>query len=304
MPDFLRASLDAAGFATIDRVPLPMWTLDGARKDMDAAGIDSALVTSAAPCAYPNDQMKSRALVRQFNEFLADLSARYPKKFGGLTLLPSLTDVDGACDEIEYGLDTLKLDGVSLFTSYDKSYVGDTKFSQVFQVLEQYKCTVHIHPSSPPDGGRCALPPPPIDYPLETTRAAVNLAVTGTLIKCPNVKFILSHAGGALPYVAHRLKGFLDPNASPAPENVPADGPEKLKSLRSFYFDLALTPEPGVLDLAAAFLGSDRLLLGSDMPYAGGEKVHQILESQIERFPEIMQNGETLFPRFSAGSKL
>lgn len=44
-----------------------------------------------------------------------------------------------------------------------------------------------------------------VDYPQQTTRCAVDLVFRGTITAHPNVKIILSHAGGTLPYLAQRV---------------------------------------------------------------------------------------------------
>lgn len=51
------------------------------------------------------------------------------------------------------------------------------------------------------------MPQPVVDYPQQTTRAAVDLVFTGTIGRNPNVKILLSHAGGTLPYLAPRVAG-------------------------------------------------------------------------------------------------
>lgn len=47
-----------------------------------------------------------------------------------------------------------------------------------------------------------------VDFPQQTTRTAVDLVFTGTLRAHPNVKPILSHSGGTLPYLSDRICGL------------------------------------------------------------------------------------------------
>ena len=102
-----------------------------------------------------------------------------------------------------------------------------------------------VHPSplpnlEPIDG----IPPFVADFLLDTTRAAVKLARSGTLERCPDVKFALAHAGGFVPYAAYRL-------ASAA--TVDGDYFRGLSLFLRYYFDIALSGSPSALPSLLAF---------------------------------------------------
>ena len=116
-------------------------------------------------------------------------------------------DTEGSLKEIEYGLDTLKADGVGLLTNYDGKELGDPLFAPVLQELNRRHAIVFIHPTSPPCWEHIALgfPRPMIEFPFDSTRAVTNLAMSGTLERCPNLRIIVPHAGGTLPFLARRI---------------------------------------------------------------------------------------------------
>ena len=117
-----------------------------------------------------------------------------------------------------------------------------------------------VHPSQPP--GLEPLPGMPTyvaDFLLDTTRAAVRLAASGTLDRCPDLRVILSHAGGFVPYAAYRLA------LAASPKGNPIDG---LAQLQKFYFDIALSGSPTALPSLLAFAKPGHVLFGSDFPYA------------------------------------
>ena len=116
-------------------------------------------------------------------------------------------DIDAAIAEARYCLETLRFEGISLFASYGAKFLGDSAFDPLLDYLNARNAVAHIHPSLHPSSKSLDLPWPGfmIEYPFDTTRAAVNLLFSGALERFANIKFILSHAGGTLPFLAWRL---------------------------------------------------------------------------------------------------
>ena len=148
-------------------------------------------------------------LARQCNGSFATLITHYPKKFGGFASL-QLPDVDAAIKELDYAFDVLKLDGVVLMSNYDGYYLGDPRFDSLLSELNRRKAVVYIHPTTPPncDIMHAGFPPFLIDVCFDTTRTAYSLVLSGATEKYPDIRFILSHGGGATPYMASRVENF------------------------------------------------------------------------------------------------
>jgi 6-methylsalicylate decarboxylase len=90
-----------------------------------------------------------------------------------------------------------------------------------------------------------------VDYPFDTTRNAAHMVFNGVLDNYPNVKIILSHAGGFLPYAASRfclLQAALEPQG-PSPEELRA-------KFKRFYFDTALSSGQPTRTPSTVSLGS------------------------------------------------
>lgn len=115
-------------------------------------------------------------------------------QFGYFGALPSLTDFDGAIDALEYALDELKADGITLFTSYDGKYLGHKDFESIWAELEKGNAVIFIHPCHTPSAVWASpqLPQPIMDYPHETTRTACDLIISGRKRQFPACKTILS----------------------------------------------------------------------------------------------------------------
>lgn len=214
---------------------------------------------------------KQASFCRQANEYSAKIRSDHPEEFGFFASIPSLQDPDAAHVEIVYALDVLKADGVTLYTRYgtDNHYLGHPDFKTTWDLLDSRGAVVFVHPTHPVDTAiiNPSLPQPMIDYPHETTRTAVDLITSGTVRSHPNVRIILSHAGGTLPYLADRPAAML-PYVILSTEPDATLTEHFMEDAKSFYFDTALSSAPLTLSLLKEFARPGHVLFGSDFPYA------------------------------------
>ena len=255
-----RLGVDAGG-----GVPFPKWSAAGALEMLDRQGIATAVTSVSAPGIHFGDDAAARKLATQCNEISARLVADHPIRFGAFAILP-LPDVQGALLELEHALDVLRLDGVVLLSSHsDGSYPGDPRFEELMRELDRRRAVAFVHPVVPKSSQGIGLDVPGFigEFTFDTTRAAMNLVWTGTVERCPHVRFILSHAGGTTPYLAVRMNGMaLSPAfRERAPKGV-------LHYLQSFYYDTALSANPHALRSLQELVGPDHVLFGSDFPFA------------------------------------
>lgn len=316
VPPVFRAAL-AAQLAS-GKARLPAWTPEMALEGMDRNGIASAVVSLSTPGTHLGDDAKARSLSRDCNAYFAELKGRAANRFGAFAALP-LPDVDGACREAEYALDVLKLDGVGLFSSYGGRHLGDAAFDPLLARLNERKAVAFIHPTT-----NCLcedvhpnVSPTLVEYLFDTTRAALNLIVSGAMDRFPHIRFILAHAGGTLPFVSWRVSHTIARHFSLGlfPERYPQEWRDRmpkditedftLQRLRRFWYDIALSPGPAVFGSLLTVADESRILFGSDVPYATEPMVREVIEtlnvpdflsaslrSAIER-----DNALQLFPR-------
>ena len=220
---------------------LPAWTKEDALAMMDRQGIATAVTSISSPGVYFGDIAFARDLAHRCNEYSAELVRDNPRRFGALALLP-LPDADAALEELAYALDTLRLDGVILQASVGDQYLGDTAFDPVFDELNRRKATVLLHPTTPPgsDVPKLDLPSFLVEFIFDTTRAVANLIVSGTLERCPDIALIVSHAGGAAPYLA----GRFDTGEHLMPKLKERAPKGALSYLECLYYDTALSATP------------------------------------------------------------
>lgn len=265
VPQEYLAALASIGITTSGGRPFPEWTPDSSLALMDEHGIATAITSVTSPGVYFGDRAFARDLARRCNEMSARLVSDHPQRFGAFAVLP-LPDVDGALSEVEYALDTLGLDGVGLLASVGDQYMGDPAFDALFAELNRRKTVTFIHPTIPPgsDVPRLDLPAFMVEFVFDTTRAVTNLIYSGTLERYRDIPFIISHAGGAAPYLAWRIwvGGFPLPDVHEhAPEGA-------ITYLQRLYYDTALSAAPYALRSLQELVDSSHILFGSDYPFA------------------------------------
>ena len=194
----------------------------------------------------------------------------YPGRFGIFASIP-LPDVDGSLKEIQYAFDTLKADGIGVMTSFGDKWLGDKAFEPIMQELNRRKAVLYTHPTV---ANRCRNLLPDMHYSIvelaaDTTRAIANIVFTGTASRYPNIRFIFSHAGGAMPFIYQRFTSYpnLDKGLGLGPtinEKVPIG---VLKTLQSFYYDTAQTAYPMAMEPLKKLIGTSQILFGTDFPF-------------------------------------
>ena len=241
---------------------IPPWTVSSALDLMDGVGAIGAVMSVSTPGVHLGDDAKARTMAREVNEFAARHTHDHPRQLGFFATL-TLPDVEGATAEAIYALDTLQADGVVLLANVRGTYLGDESFTPLMQELDRRHAVVFVHPSELPAPAVPGIPPFAADFLLDTTRAAINMARNGWMERFPNLKIILSHAGGFIPYAAERVARVCASDGSQA---------EGLERLRKFYFDTALSSSPYALPALLAFAQPDHITFGSDWPYAPKER--------------------------------
>jgi predicted TIM-barrel fold metal-dependent hydrolase len=181
----------------------PKWSPELSLEDMDKNGVATAIVSLVQPGIWLGDVQKSLRLARDCNEYGAKMVADHRGRFGFFAAIP-LPDVEGSLREIEYALDTLRADGIGLMTSFDGKYLGDSAFAAVFEELNRRKAIVYTHPTQP----QCCVglvkdvPASSIECATDSTRTIASLLFNGTAARAKDIRFIFSHGGGTVPFLA------------------------------------------------------------------------------------------------------
>lgn len=304
--DPFRSLLQSRGIRGGAGEELAQWSTEQVIGAMDQYGIRSSVLSYTISGINIDDMAFLATLCRESNIALAETVSANPWRFGGFAFLP-LPDVDATLREIEYSLDTLKLDGVGMHSNMGGIYPGDERFDPVFEELNRRKAVVHLHPTDVPEFAARSLPWPPyiVEFVFETCRAVANLVYSGTMDRFPDVSIILSHAGGAIPFLAWRLwtGEFTVPGFK---ERCPSG---VFGALKRFYYDTAMASNAAVFGSLRETADAGRILFGTDYPYMPEIAIGLYLNelNKENGFSGDLQEGilhsnaERLFPRLSVG---
>ena len=307
IPPAFTAAMAARGLTEVASTPLPKWTVRQSLDVMDLNGIETALTSLSAPGVYFDSKPDAVSLARACNEFAAEMKQQHPGRFGSFAVLPMPFTAE-ACAEAVYALDVLKAEGVVLLGSTEGKFLGDPGFDELMAELDRRRTIVFVHPNlhATTDQIGLSIPTFMIEFLCDTTRAAANLVLSGTMERYPNIRWILSHAGGFLPYIAWRLSlaNNFPHFVEKAPQGV-------LTYIRRFYFDTALSPSPFAMAALKELVDPSHILFGSDFPFAPGV----IVGAEVKNLGELkvfdaktmagVGRGHALklFPQFAAKSE-
>ncbi|MDR0235725.1 amidohydrolase family protein [Acinetobacter sp.] len=302
VPPFFRDAMLKKGIDKVAGAPLPSWSPSQSIEIMDQIGTETAIVSLSAPGVYFGNVKEACDLARQCNEYSVEMRENFPKRFGFFAVLP-MPLTHEACTEAIYSLDVLKADGIVLLGSTNGIFLGDSRFEELMFELNKRKAIVFIHPNLHQSSENLGLSTPGfiLEFLPDTTRAAVNLITSGVMERFPDIQFILAHAGGFLPYVSWRvsLGNLMSEMNKNAPQGM-------MTYIQRFYFDTALSPSPYAMSSLKELVGTERILFGSDFPFAPAPVSHMQVQSldqlnifnQADQYKIQRANALSLFPQY------
>lgn len=286
IPPVFAEALASRGIAQVAGAPLPAWSPTASLELIDAAQIELAVLSLSAPGVSFVGPTEAPALARACNEYAHSVCSEFPDRLGYFAVLP-MPFTQAACAEAIYALEVLGAKGVGLLASTDGIFLGDPNLEELLQVLDAKGAIAFVHPNLHPTTASIDLKIPGfmIEFPCDTTRAAANLVLSGCMERYPNIRWILSHAGGFLPYVSWRLSlaEHLDAYAGSLPKGVMA-------YIRNFFFDTALSPSPAALRCLLEVADPRKILFGSDYPFAPAH-IAQVEAGMITGSPVLGELG-------------
>ncbi|HKA44498.1 MAG TPA: amidohydrolase family protein [Burkholderiales bacterium] len=249
------------------------WSLQQSLEDMDRSGIATAVTSLINPGAWFGDPALARKIARDANEFGARLMRDHPGRFGAFATIP-YPDTEGSLKEIEYALDTLKVDGFVLMTNYGGKYLGDTAFWPVLEELNRRKVVIYTHPLTAQCCGGLlpgtGVPDSAIEFAVDTTRTMASLMFSGAAARFPDIRWIFSHSGGVTPFLLSRFERVVVET-----KDIDRKLPNGLMyELQKFYYDTAQGNHAGALAALMKIVPVSQVLYGTDFPFRDGAEVN------------------------------
>lgn len=289
-------------------IPLPKWSVRRSLRVMDANDIATSILSVSTPGVWFGDDAEARWWARKVNEFAAAVVADRPDRFGFFATL-TLPDVAGAIVEAEHALDVLGADGIVVLSNHGGAYLGDPAFERLLGFLHERRATVFVHPGELPAQPVDGIPSFTADFLLDTTRTATSLILSGAMETYSGIQWLLAHAGGFVPYIAHRILLTTlrhEPKWKLAALAVDRDRAvaRRMEVFRQFWFDVALSSTPTTFPSLLGVADPSHVLYGSDFPFAPRAAVKYMRDEyeQTDLEPGLRAridrtNAEGLFPR-------
>lgn len=241
------------------------WDIVKDHNDMEEAGISHVLLSCPVPLLSKQ--------VREVNELLAESARKYPDMYYPLASV-AFDDIDQALEEIAYASDILHMKGFILSSNNHSIYISDDSLDPLFDELNRRKSVVFLHPSPKRAKGYDVYlegaDDSAYEYTFETTRSMMDYIYKDKMLRNPDIRWVLAHAGGTIPFLGHRVSFASTWHAA-------RQEPELIeKQIQSLYYDLALSNDQKIYRFLKDFCGTSHILFGSDCP---AHKVPDIVES-------------------------
>ncbi|HEY6043184.1 MAG TPA: amidohydrolase family protein [Anaerolineae bacterium] len=237
-------------------------------EEQDAAGVDVVALSPWTPLLnYELTLDEGQRSCELQNDALAQVVQAFPNRIAGLGCVP-LQDAHVAARAAAHLVRDLGLHGIEIGTNVNGAYPGDEQFLPFWQVVSELDTLVFIHPVSGIGG------PLMREYefwnlygnPAETGLAAASLIFGGVLERFSNLKILLAHGGGVLPYIIGRFdRGWQMRPSARKSQITRAPG----TFLKQFYFD-TITHSADALRYLIQVVGAEHVVIGSDYPFDMG----------------------------------
>jgi aminocarboxymuconate-semialdehyde decarboxylase len=244
----------------------PHRLIDKRLEAIQAAGVDVQIISFTTPGTLIETPQRSVELSRVVNDHFARIQSDHDC-FPTLATLP-LNAPEACLAEMERALDELGLKGVTLYSNANGVALSDKVFWPLYELANDRSTVFFIHPTFPV--GVSAMEKymlmPLVGFLTDTTLAAASLVFSGVVERFPNIRWVLGHLGGAVPYLAERFdRGYEAYPVSREHINKPPS--EYLK--QHFYYD-TVNFDVRALQFAIDFAGVDHVVAGSDFPHLIG----------------------------------
>ena len=260
---------------------------------MDEAGIDISILSLAIPGPDRVGGALADELAQTSNDLLAEIIAARPDRFWGYATL-GFGDPDTALAELDRCITKLGFRGLQLYSNINGRPLDAPEFRPVFARMAELGMPIFIHPTVPLNQHYLMdlVPVPVLAFMMDSTLAAMRLALSGVLTDYAAAPVIIPHVGATVPYMVGRLNGMIGDFGGNEAEHDPG------RALRALYMDtVAYEPEP--LAWCLSMMGAGKLLLGTDYPYGSWklpiELVDKLACSDEEREQILYRNAERLF---------
>jgi aminocarboxymuconate-semialdehyde decarboxylase len=235
-------------------------------EEMNRVGIDVEVVSLSTPNVFFADAQHQPDIARMVNDAYAELIAQHPARFKAFASIP-MDNPDAALSELHRAIDELKMNGVILLSNIGGRPLISSEYRPFFAQANRMKLCILLHPMLPAnaDPFREYVLGPIVGFMFDTTLAVARMCFDGMFREFPDIRWIVAHLGGAVPYLMERMdNGWRDfPECRAKIDELPST------YLKRLYYD-TVNFNPHMLMMVRNMIGADRMVMGSDYPHLLG----------------------------------
>lgn len=267
--------------------------VDQKLRNMEDLGIAVSVLSHGMPGPELLGSPEADAWASRINDHLAEVMQTHPGKFEAWATL-GWHSTEHTIAEIDRCVNQLGFKGIYLFSNINQKTVDSREFWPVYQHVEGLGVPINMHPTAPINMNGIDHRPlvPGMAFMFDTALATVRLVMSGIFQEYPDLKLIVPHTGGFVPFIRGRVGRMIDEWTSP-------EGWVDLDQSSQFYFDKlyvdTVAHSPAALEYCYKMFGADRLLYGTDHPFGHpdfqrfNEMVDGLDCSEIDR--ELINHG-------------
>jgi aminocarboxymuconate-semialdehyde decarboxylase len=251
-------------------------------EDMDRVGIDVEVISLSTPNVFFTDRKHQPEVAAMMNDSYADLIARHPKRFKGFASIP-MDAPEAALQELHRAIDELKLNGVILLSNIAGKSLTAPEYRPFFAEANRMALCIFLHPMLPANSESFKeyVLGPIVGFPFDTTLAVARMCYHGMFEEFPDIRWLIGHLGGAVPYLMERLdNGFRDfADCRAKIDKLPST------YLKKLYYD-TVSFSPYTLKMVHEMVGADHMVMGSDYPHLLGSIGRAVTSIESLEIPE------------------
>jgi len=274
-----------AWLASYPQLAVPLLDIgDGRVAAMDAAGIDTAVLSLTAPGVEQLESSEAVQLARESNDILGNAVLEHSGRLAGFATVP-ISVPDAAADELERAVREYGFPGAVINGHSSGRYLDDPFFRPVLDRVTALKIPVYLHPTLPPPAvvEACyANLPDQISFALSTVgwgwhantaTHVLRLILGGVFDRYPDLQIIIGHMGETLPFMLPRFDAVLPPQLTHLRRQVSAYLRENVSYTFANFNDQATFAN------LLAQVGIHRILFSTDYPFGSMAEGREFLDA-------------------------
>lgn len=244
---------------------------------MNTHKIDVSVISLANPWLDFVASEEAGETAKSVNQDFSTMCASAPGRLYFFATLPLTAPPETLLASIGHIKGLRYCRGVILGTSGLGKGLDDPALVPVFRALAANKLTIFLHPHyglpSEVWGPRATqeyghVLPLALGFPMETTIAVARMFLAGVFDQVPDLRMLLAHSGGTLPFLAGRIESCVVHDGHLVREGKVGPGRRTIWQVlkEQIYLDAVIYSEVG-LKAAIDAGGVDRLMFGTDHPF-------------------------------------